>query len=502
LLLHALNTVLLFLVFRKMTRATWRSLFVALLFGLHPLRVESVIWVAERKDVLSAFFWMLTILAYVRHAEKPGLVRYLPVVFCFALGLLSKPMIVTLPFVLLLLDYWPLERWKHKPLPSLIMEKVPLFLLCAASCAVTIFAQRSGGAMALMKQLSFGTRFENALVSYCRYLGKLFWPEKLSVVYPLVNDWSLGVVLASIVLLSGVSFLAVVNRHRRPYLITGWFWFLGTLVPVIGIVMVGEQSMADRYTYLPSIGVLVVLSWGTYDLTRRWRFQSVVCSAITAGIVVLCIALTRQNVAYWRNTETLFRHALISTKNNYVANIILGTAFLNQGRMDDALDELQTAVKIRPDSGEIHNNLGAILLAKGRFGEAINHFRETSRLWPNSPGAYANLAKALENAGNLDEAIKAYQQTIRLKPEIASAHNNLGLALAKKGLLDEATNEFQTAVRLDPKDSTAHNNLGMALNQVGRIDEAIIQFKMAVVLDPANAAAQQNLNAVLNRKGQ
>jgi protein O-mannosyl-transferase len=472
-LLHAINTVLLFLALRRMTRTTWRSLFVAAVFGLHPLRVESVAWIAERKDVLSTMFGLLALLMYADYTERLRIqnpkskIAYSLTLLFFAFSLMSKPMFVTLPFILLLLDYWPLNRLKHGSAWKLIREKAPFFLLMVASCVVTLFAQKRGGAMVLMAGMPFGTRLENALVSYCRYLGKLFWPENFAVIYPVVDHWPIKIVLLVAVFLICVSAVSIAARHSHPYLITGWCWFLGMLVPVIGLVAIGEQSMADRYTYVPVIGVLIFVVWGAEEMTRRWPYQTFSLSAMSLAIIVTCIILTRQNIGYWKTSETLFRHVIAATDDNYSAHCNLGSALLVQGRPEEALSEFQTAVKLKPDSPENHCNVGVALVNMNRIDEAVIEFQRAERLKPDYGLAHHNLGMALERKDQLDQAIYEYKETIRLMPDFAAAHNSLGVALAKKGSLNEALNQFQEAVRLDPFFLPAQGNLKMALELKG-----------------------------------
>ncbi|MEJ0089548.1 MAG: tetratricopeptide repeat protein [Limisphaerales bacterium] len=473
-LLHAINTVLLFLVLRRMTGATWQSLLVTAIFGLHPLRVESVAWISERKDVLSMLFGLLTLLMYADYTEKfraknpKSKTPYGLALLFFTLSLMSKPMLVTLPFVLLLLDFWPLARiqnseFKIQNLKRLTVEKIPFFLLTAASCAVTFIAQKNGGAMVLMAGMPLNARIENALVSYDRYLEKLFWPENLAVVYPVVEHWPAQIAIIASAMLAGLSAVSIAVRRSHPYLMTGWFWFLGTLTPVIGLVAVGEQSMADRYTYFPTIGLLIIIAWGVERMTRGWRFQTISLSAAGFVIVAACIILTRQNIGHWKNSETLFRHAIAVTSDNYSAHCSLGNALMSQGRAEEALDEFQTALKLKPDSAENHCNVGV----------------------------------ALANMGRLDEAVVEFQSAVKLKPDYGLAHHNLGMALEKKDLLDEATHEYKEAIRLMPDFAAAHNSLGVALAKKGRLDEAVAQFEEAVRLDPTLLPAQENLKMAL-----
>jgi tetratricopeptide (TPR) repeat protein len=490
-LLHAINAVLVFVWLRRMTGAIWRSLFVAAVFGLHPLRVESVAWISERKDVLSTLFGLLALICYCRYAQKSEVRNqksevnhqaplsffispsYWVTLVFFAFSLMSKPMLVTLPFVLLLLDWWPLNRMRNaergtRNFKLLLLEKIPFCALSAFSCVVTFFAQKHGGAMVLMAGLPFTARCENALVSYGRYLGKLFWPENLAVVYPVADHWPTDVVLLTTALLLAVSIASIVLRRSHPYLMTGWFWFLGTLVPVLGLVAVGEQAMADRYTYFPLIGVVLIVAWGAEELTRGWHYRPFVLPVMSVAIIATCIALTRQNIAYWKTSETLFRHAIAATGDNYSAHCSLGNALLAQGRPDEALGEFQMAVKLKPDSSENHCNVGVTLAGLNRMDEALAEFRTAVKLNPDNGLAHQNLALALERMDRLDDAASEYEEAVRLMPGYAPAHNSLGIALAKKGRLDDAVKQFQLAVRLDPTYQAAQDNLKMALQLKGK----------------------------------
>ncbi len=468
-LLHAVNAVLLLLALHKLTGAFWRSLFVAAIFGLHPLRVESVAWVAERKDVLSTLFGLLALLSYADYAkkfsvknQKSKIYHGLALIF-FACSLMSKPMLVTLPFLLLLLDYWPLNRFKREPLKNLLVEKIPFFLLAAASCTVTFIAQKRGGAMDLLAAMPLSARCENAIVSYGRYLLHFFWPEKLSVFYPVVDHWPIKIVLACAALLAGITAAVIVARRTHPYLLTGWLWFLGTLTPVIGLVAVGEHSMADRYTYFPLMGILIIVAWGTVEFSSRWRFQTVGLPVLSAAIIAACIFLTRQNIGYWKDSETLFRRAIAVTGDNYSAHCNLGNALMSRGRPAEALGEFQIAAKLKPGSSENLCNVGVALAGLGRMDEATAEFNLAVKSNPDNGLAHQNLGMALEQNGRLDEATREYEAAIRLMPGYAPAHNSLGVAFAKQNQLDKAIEQFQIAVRLAPNFLPAQNNLKMAL---------------------------------------
>jgi tetratricopeptide (TPR) repeat protein len=514
-LLHAVNTALVFLVFRRMTGATWRSAILAALFGLHPLRVESVVWVTERKDVLSALFWMLALWAYAEYVEGAQVrssksnLWYGAALGVFVLGLLSKPMLVTLPCVLLLLDYWPLRRFERSTLDSqlsttvrLVREKIPFFALAALASIVTLIVQKQGSAVTAGESLPFGARGGNALISYCRYLGKMFWPTDLAVFYPHPGHWPLDKVVLAGVLLLSLSVVLWVQRRRSPYLLIGWLWYCGTLVPTIGLVQSGGQAMADRFTYVPSLGVLVFAVWGAYELTRRWHYGVIALSVTGSAAIVLCLALTRQQLGYWQDSETLFRHALAVTEKNWLAHDNLGATLYKKGQIDEAIRELQEAVRLNPDYADTHNNLGAALEQKGQIDEAIRQYQEALRLKPDYADAHYNLGFTLGRIGQIDEAIRQFQEAIRLKPDHAEAHNNLGIALVMKGQIDEAIPQYQEALRLKPADAEPHNNLGAALGKKGLTDAAIKQYREALRLKPADARVHNNLGNALLTKGQ
>ncbi len=499
LLLHAASAALLFLVLSRMTGAVWPSVLAAVIFAIHPLRVESVAWVAERKDVLSAFFGFLTLLAYHWFTQQSGLLRYMLVVAMFAAGLMAKPMLVTVPCLLLLLDIWPLGRWGRVSTARLLAEKLPLFALTAASSIVTLIAQQRLGAMRPMEWLPFGTRVANAVVSCVAYLGKYVWPERLAVFYPhpagALSAWQ---VVGAAALLIVVSAAVAMWARRRPYLAVGWLWYLGTLVPVIGLVQVGSQGMADRYTYLPLIGITIAVVWGVAELTSRWRRAAVM---VACGVMVIALAIgTRQQMAYWRNSLTLFEQALRVTTNNALAHYNVGVALRARGRLDEAIAHYAEALRIKPNYVEAHVNLGVLLASRGNWDEAVSHYTEALRFQSDSAEAHNNLGIALARQRRLDEAVAHFEVALRIQPEYVEAHNNLGGALIGQERWGEAVAHCREALRLRPGYAKAHVNLGHALAGQGRVDEAIVHLNEALRIAPDSAEAQQGLAAILSRQ--
>jgi protein O-mannosyl-transferase len=515
-LLHAFNALLVFLLFHQMTGAAWRSLLVAALFSLHPLRVESVAWVAERKDVLSGCFGLAALLSYARYAtggqnarNTPPTADFRPLASgyywlsfsCLALGLMSKPTLVTWPLVMLLLDYWPLRRFQPRTAWRLVGEKLPFLALAAAASVVTIIAQKQSGAMETALDLPLGARSGNALISYCRYLGKLFWPTQLAVFYPHPGHWPLAQVLVAGGSLVAVSGLLWTQRRRFPYLLTGWLWFGGMLVPMIKLVPTGGWAMADRHTYLPSLGILILVVWGTHELTAGWRRQVPALTAVSVVALSLYFCATRHQLAHWRDGVTLFRHALEVTDRNFLAHNNLGVALVAKGQTDEAILQFQQALRLKPDFAEAHCGLGTALTQQGRLDEAIRHLQEALRLQPGYANAHHNLGNALGKRGRIDEAIQEYREAIHLAPESAEAFYNLGNALCKQGQIDEAISQYQRVLRLKPNDTLIRNALGLALAKNGCLDEAIPQYREALRLEPDQTDARYNLANALLRKG-
>jgi Tfp pilus assembly protein PilF len=434
-LLHCLAVVLLFVALERMTGALWRSAFVAAVFAVHPLHVESVAWIAERKDVLSALFFMLTLLAYLHYTRAPSIRRYLTVGFVVVLGLMSKPMLVTLPFVLLLLDYWPLGRFEgrksntRRQLIRLVVEKIPLIALSAVSSMVTFLAQR--GAIGWTEQLPMPARISNSLVAYVVYIRQMFWPAGLAVFYPHPESrlpiWEIS--LASIVLV-GITAAAFVFRKKAPYFVTGWLWYLGMLVPVIGLVQVGWQGHADRYTYLPQIGLYIAVTWTVTDLTHSWRFQRIALGVAAVLIVGALSCRAWLQTSYWRDSKTLFTHALAVTSNNDVALNNLGIIFLDKGQLDDAISKLQAAIDLRPENAPAHDNLAKALLRKGQITEAMVHYRKFLALQPENVEARNTLGTALIQQGHVREAIDQWEEALATQPENGNAASNLAWVFA------------------------------------------------------------------------
>jgi Tfp pilus assembly protein PilF len=532
LLFHALASLLLFAALKRMTGALWRSALVAFLFALHPLHVESVAWISERKDVLCAFFWCLTLWCYARYAQKPGLGRYLLVLLGFGCGLMAKPMIVTLPFVLLLLDVWPLRRATRL---TILWEKVPLLGLAAGVSLVTYLAQQRGHAVRLLSSLPAGLRIANALVTYIVYIARTFWPAKLAVYYPYSHDLPVWRAVAAGVALAGITLLVLRWFRPRPYLAVGWFWYLGTLVPVIGFVQVGGQSSADRYTYLPMVGLAIMLSWGAADLAKRYPRARSVAAVLAVAACSACLVLTWLQLRYWANSGTLFEHAVEVTAGNYIAQNNLADYYLTQMRNEDAWGHAIAALRIKPDYPEAHINLatilrrlgkadesereyrvalslqpgnvqahsgyGALLLGQGRANEALGEFSEVVQLRPEYADGHYDLGRMLAAVGRTDEAMAQFFETIRLRPDHAEAHHSLGFALVSRGRLDEAVAQFAAEAQLKPTDAGVHNNLGMLLASVGRLDEAIAQFSEALRIKPDFEAARRSRETTLARRG-
>jgi tetratricopeptide (TPR) repeat protein len=509
-LLHIANTLLLFALLRRSTGATGRSLLVAALFAAHPLHVESVAWITERKDVMSTFFLMLAILSYVGYVRRPSAGRYVVVAAWFACSLMAKPMAVTFPFLLVLLDVWPLSRvtvgrdgtaasqaaprrvtWK-----SAVLEKVPLLALAIASGIVTLVAQHSVGAVANPENVGPAARVATALTAYTTYLWKTVWPAGLAAFYPYQSAARLWAAGGALLVLVGISVL-VLRLRRYPYLAVGWFWYVISLVPVIGLIQVGNQSMADRFTYVPLIGLFILVSWGVPSL---FRTRQRVVSALAVSAVVACAVVAHAQVQAWKSDDTLWTHALDVIPDNFFAHNSLGRRLYDGGRTNEAAQHFSEAVRLGPDFPDAHNNLGLVFLRQGRLDDAIAQFREAIRLGPTAEALNA-LSAALAQRGDLDEAIARGLEAVRLEPGLAEAHYNLGLTLARLGRLDDALGSYAEARRLKPDLAAVHRGMGEALAQLGRLNEAISAYREAVRLEPASPDARHGLGVALAAQG-
>jgi len=507
LLFHTANTVLLFLLLRRLTAATWRSALVAALFALHPLHVESVAWVSERKDVLCAFFGLLSLWAYARYAgaeignRKSEIGNYILALFFFALGLMSKPMLVTLPFVMMLLDWWPLGRITNYELritnfKLLLFEKIPFFALAAVSCVVTFIAQQNSGAVAALVKIPMAARLENAFVSIARYLGKTFWPVSLANPYPHPGHWPILPALLAFALFAGLSSMAIGFRNKFPYVFTGWFWFVGTLVPVIGLVQVGIQSMADRYTYMPLIGVFTILVWGLGAVCANRRLPKPLIFFLAMTVLAACAFRTRDQLRHWQNNEMLFRHTLAVTKNNYLAYNNLGTWLSKKGRIAEAMDCFNKSLQIEPDDSDVLYNFGNAYAKIGNWDEAISNYQRALQIAPAQADILDNLGFALAAKKQYGEAVTNFEAALKLDPDSADAHNNLATVLFIERRFDEAARQYQEALRINPDDPHIYSNLGDVLVRLGQIPDAVKCYQEALRLDPGDAAVEGRLRAL------
>jgi len=576
LLLHLVNTLLLFLLFRSLTGEAWRSAGVAAFFAVHPAHVESVAWVSERKDLLCAVFWFVTTWTYVSWVRRGGVRRYLTVLLCFAAGLMSKAMILSLPLVLLLLDYWPLQRLGKPERPrgavklprglaGLIFEKAPLFSMAAASAVVTFLIQRAGGSVRSFETFPLWTRIGNASVAYARYLWMLVWPANLAIFYPHPGTTLSAVaIFGSGFFLVAISAAAIALRRRAPFLFVGWFWFLVTLVPVIGVVQVGNQALADRYTYIPFVGLFVVIAWSLPEIASRWRYGSVALRATSAAALLALWLAAAAQARVWRNSETLFLHALKTTKNNYLADNNLGQYYNEAGRPLEAIPYLSDAARINPTNPDIRNNLGVSSFLLERFDEAMRNFTEALRLGSNSAIPLNNLARTQFVRGEIREAIRAYERGLTIAPDstemrrrlalallmegktaaalaqlrrevvldssdaesrqtlrdarvfegnpqdpslarfrrmLADAHLNASVALWRREKKAEAKIHLRTALELAPEFAKAHNELGTRLAGDRRLNDAVAEFELTLRIDPGMAEAHNNLGYVLFLEG-
>jgi len=503
-LFHAANAVLLFLLLQKMTGAIWRSATIAALFAWHPAHVESVAWIAERKDVLSSFFGLLTLLAYVRYTQAgyaPAARRkllYLTVVLLFALGLMAKPMLVTLPFVLLLLDFWPLGRMSRPSLSRLVTEKTPLLALSAACCATTFWAQWRSHVVASMAGLDLSRRLCHVLASYFNYIVMLVFPRGLAIFYPYPLHEKIVVVVAGAAALVLLFALAIALARRRPWLIVGWLWFVGMLVPVIGLVQVGDQAMADRYTYLPSIGLFIILVWAGAEVAVRYPMLELLAPVVAWAL----LAGTWIQVHYWKDSRTVFERDLQVTQNNYLALSLLGSLRAADGDLDEAMRLYREALRDKPDYSQAHFFLACGLEQQGKIDEAKSEYAMALRLKPEFPQAHIFLGLLLAREKKYDQAAAEYEAVLKTNPQSAMAHNDLARLLQTEGRLDESVQHYLAAVQSDPGLPQAHNNLGVLYLQKGQLSDGITQLREALRLNPGNVETEYNLAMALNQRQQ
>jgi tetratricopeptide (TPR) repeat protein len=510
LFLHLVNTLLLFAVLKKMTGSLWPSAFVAAAFAIHPMHVESVAWIAERKDVLSTFFLLLTLASYVGYVKRPSVYRYILSLVLFALGLMAKPMLVTLPFLLLLLDYWPLNRigrFNRKNIYNLVWEKIPFFVLSVISSVITFLIQRSSGAVISIDIISLNNRIANAFLSYAEYMAKMFWPRNLAAFYPfnVAGSISFWQVVMCALLLIGISVFVVRLGRNQRYLPVGWFWYLGTLIPVIGIVQVGSQAYADRYTYIPYIGLFLMLAWGLPQLLSKWISvspQRKIALGLSMVIVLTTLGIcAHRQASYWKNNFTLFSHAIEVTPNNWLAHNSRGVAYNSLGRYKEAIEDLSQAIRIKPDYAEAYTDLGIVYSNLGRYNDAIDAHKQAIRIRPYYAEAHNNLGNAYDGLGRDTDAIEAYKQAIRINPDLATVHYNLGVAYRKLGRYPDAVEAYKQAIRIKPDYADAYINLGVAYGKLGRYPDAVEVYKQAIRIKPDVAMAHYNLGVVYLETG-
>ncbi|MDD5134307.1 MAG: tetratricopeptide repeat protein [Phycisphaerae bacterium] len=506
---HIINTLLLFAVLKKMTGSLWPSALVAALFALHPMHTESVAWVSERKDVLSTLFFMLTLLAYYRYTQRQTKARYFPALLAFAFGLMAKPMLVTLPFVLLLLDYWPLGRFgtvknkkmsvSQKSFGYLVLEKIPFFVLSAILSIITFFVQRSSGAVADIHNIPLQNRAANAVVSYAEYIGKMFWPANLAIFYPFpqagLPTWQIAI---SILLLIAISVFVIRLGRQQKYLPAGWFFFAGTLVPVIGLVQVGDQALADRYTYIPYIGLFIMLAWGLSELFSRLPYRKFILGISATIVLAILATYSFRQVSYWKNTETIFSHAIDVTKGNYLAYTNLGDYLSRQGKIPLAIEHYRKSLHLQPNSSSVHNNLGFVLAIQGNYTQAIAHFTQAIQLEPDLAKAHKNLAKAFIAQGRFEQALDQLRQAVQINPNQPDFMNDLAFLMVTHPELEgsnanEAIRLAEQACKLtNHKNTTYLRTLAIAYSSEENFKDAIEQMKRILEIEPNNSDVKNN----------
>ena len=501
LLLHIFNSLLLFVFFNRATGSVWQSGLVAALFALHPMHVESVAWIAQRKDVLSCFFWMLTMLAYLHFAERPGLKTYLAVLLSLILGLMAKSMLITLPFVLLLLDYWPLGRWGYEASAKTVLlaflwrlrEKVPLILVSVTASVLTYVAQQSTGSLKSLTAVPLADRISNALVSYVAYLAKMVWPFNLACFYPFpdsISLWRAGGALSLLLLITGV---AIRSAQRYPFVIVGWLWYLGTLIPVIGLVKFGAFSMADRYSYVPLIGIFIILIWGVPELLTGKDYRKAVMACLATIIMAICLLTARNQVRFWKDGFSLFTHAQKVTSDNWFAHIALGRDFLRREKFDEAEAQFFKAQRLKPNYIPTYIVLGINYAKQNKIAKAIAYISEAERMNPNLIDVQRSLGILYVQQGDLEKASRHFNKALEIEPENATVHKYLGNMMVDKGNLKAAIDHYAESLRIQPGDARVHYNLGLALEKQDKNEKAIEQYLAVLKIEPDNADAHYNL---------
>jgi protein O-mannosyl-transferase len=527
LLFHIINTILVFLVFNRMTKGVWQSAFIAGLFALHPLHVESVAWVAERKDMLSTMFWLLTMFAYVRYAERNSISRYFIALVLFILGLMSKPMLVTLPIVLLLLDYWPLERLQKSKssIFSLIIEKIPFFVLSIISSVITFMVQQHSQATSVILPLE--VCLANAINSYAVYIGKMIWPIHLAVLYPHIYGFiPVFKIIVFAVMLIVATIVLIYYGRRHKYLIVGWFWYIVTLVPVIGIIQVGSQAMADRYTYIPLTGIFLIIAFGASELLQNIPVKKYIFTALAIIVLLGCVTTTSKQLKYWQDDYPLYDHALTVIEQTYltqdnvselgprrhtsealryvpnspVLHTIFGTTLLELNRLDEAIDNFKFAIELDPNYLTPYYNMAIALGQKGDVNGAIEQYKSIIRLKPDFVDAYSFTGELLYQKGQFAESIEYLEKAIQFAPDNIPLHNRLMTAYASIGKIDEAIEHCRIVLKANPNDAEMLTNLGILLQVQGRVDEAIESYRKALQINPNFQKARENLETILAQK--
>jgi len=508
LIIHIFSSLLLLHLLFRSTGSLWQSTFVAALFALHPLHVESVAWVSERKDVLSAFFWFLSLVIYVDYVKRPQKTLYILCLIFFILGLMSKPMLVTLPMIMLLMDIWPLNRCRYTEsdhgarlsvsgIATLVKEKIPFFACSLVMGIVTIYTQHKAGAVLDLSELPTSLRIENALVAYVTYIVKTLFPHDLAVLYPIPSSFPLLPVICSLLFLLFTTAISVRFGRRYPYIAVGWFWFIITLLPVIGLIQVGAQSMADRYSYIPVTGLFIIIAWGAAELSGGFQYRKQILAVLAGTAIIASAVLTRHQLMYWRDSFSLFQHTLQITNNNYVIHHCLGSAIAEKGDHDAAIIEYNESIRINPNYAEAHNSLGNELIIKGNLDAAIREFRLAFQIRPDLIEAHSGLGIALAGKGDYDAAIKENLEVLRNNPDFAPARINMGVLYAKKGNDDAAMNEYLEALRINPNFAELHNDIGGILLKRGDYDAAVKEFNESLRIDSNYINATKNLEVAL-----